>query len=164
MDRLCSVSSLLLSVLCCIALIHVELRMQEHHRLISHPVNFCDNMEGIILRKLQEDYGRWQFMTASRHWQKAKGRFRYITEVNTFLCNLSVTVACLLLCPGMRHIVIFSVFQTQLSSETESNGSRHVEINGFHFSGKQDAISRTKRSPPVDSQQKSTIKPWKFKC
>ena len=38
MDRLCSVSGLLLSVACCIALIHVELRIQEHHRLISHSV------------------------------------------------------------------------------------------------------------------------------
>ena len=35
---------------------------------------------------------------------------------------------------------------------------RHAyEINGFHFPGEQDAISRTKRSSPVDSQQKSTI-------
>ena len=122
MDRLCSVSGLLLSVLCCIALIHVELTIQEHHRLISHSVKFCDNMEGIILRKLQ-DNGRSQFMTASRHWQKAKSRFRYITDANTF-CQL-LWPACLLFCPGMRGIVKFSVFQTQLSSETEFKGSRH---------------------------------------
>ena len=70
----------------------MELRIQEHHRLLSQSVKFCDNMEGTILRKLQ-DYGRSQFMTASRHWQKAKSRFRYITDANTFLCNLSVTVA-----------------------------------------------------------------------
>ena len=81
MDCLCSVSRLLLSVLCCIALIHVELRIQEHHRLISHSVTFCDNMEGKILRKVQEHFGRWQVMTTSRHWQKAKGGFRHITEV-----------------------------------------------------------------------------------
>ena len=88
MDRLCSVSGLLLSVVCCIALIHVELRIQEHHRLISHSVTFCDNMETEILRKVQEDYGRWQVMTTSlsRHWQKTKGRFCYITDVD----NLSV--------------------------------------------------------------------------
>ena len=76
MDRLCSVSGLLLSVVCCIALIHVELRIQEHHRLISHSVTFCDNMEGEILRKVQEDYGKWRVMATSRHWQATKGRFR----------------------------------------------------------------------------------------
>jgi len=41
LDRLCSGSGLLLSVVCCIALIHVEFRIQEHHRLISHSVTFC---------------------------------------------------------------------------------------------------------------------------
>ena len=81
MDRLCSVSGLLLSVVCCIALIHVELRIQEHHRLISHSVTFCDNVEGEILRKVQEDYGRWRVMTTSRNWQKAKGRFHHIADV-----------------------------------------------------------------------------------
>ena len=59
MDRLCSGSGLLLSVVCCIALIHVELRIQEHHRLISHSAKFCDKMETVILRKVQQNYGRW---------------------------------------------------------------------------------------------------------
>ena len=129
MDRLCSVSGLLLSVLCCMALIHAELRIQEHHRLISHSVQFCDNMEGKILRKVQDDNGRWQVMTTSPHWQKAKGRFRYITDVNIFLCNLSLYCGVpvkVILCPGLRDIEIFSVFQTQLSSETDTNGRRHV--------------------------------------
>ena len=45
LNSLCSVSALLLSVVCCIALIHVELRIQEHHRLISHSVTVCDQME-----------------------------------------------------------------------------------------------------------------------
>ena len=81
MGRLCSVSGLLLSVMCCIALIHVELRIQEHHRLISHSVTFCDNMKREIIRKVQEDIGRWQVMTASRHWQKAKGRVHHIADV-----------------------------------------------------------------------------------
>ena len=45
LHSLCSVSTLLLSVVCCIALIHVELRIQEHHRLISHSVTVCDQME-----------------------------------------------------------------------------------------------------------------------
>ena len=57
---LCSVSALLLSVVCCMALIHVELRIQEHHRLISHSVTVCDQMETQILRKVQQNYERWQ--------------------------------------------------------------------------------------------------------
>ena len=57
-DTLCSASGLLLSVACCIALIHVELKIQEHHRLISHSVTFCDQMETEILRKVQQNYGK----------------------------------------------------------------------------------------------------------
>ena len=55
---LCSVSALLLSVVCCTALIRVELRIQEHHRLISHAVTVCDQMETHILRKVQQNYVR----------------------------------------------------------------------------------------------------------
>ncbi len=51
LNSFCSASGLLLSVVCCIAIIHVELRIQEHHRLISHSVAFCDKMETEILRK-----------------------------------------------------------------------------------------------------------------
>ena len=57
---LCSVSALLFSFVCCMALIHVELRIQEHHRLISHSVTVCDQMETQILRKVQQNYERWQ--------------------------------------------------------------------------------------------------------
>ena len=60
LNSLCSVSALLLSVACCMALIHVELRIQEHHRLISHSVTFCDQMQTQILRKVQQNYERWQ--------------------------------------------------------------------------------------------------------
>ena len=42
------------------ALIHVELRIQEHHRLISHSVTVCDQMETQILRKVEQNYERWQ--------------------------------------------------------------------------------------------------------
>ena len=63
LDRLCSGSGLLLSIVCCIALIHVELRVQENHRLISHSVTFCDNMETEILRKVRQNYKRWQVKT-----------------------------------------------------------------------------------------------------
>ena len=75
LDRLCSWSGLLLSVVCCIALIHVELRIQEHHRLISHAVTLCDNMETEILRKVQQSYERWQVKVPGRHWQPTKGKF-----------------------------------------------------------------------------------------
>ena len=75
LERLCSVSGLLLSFLCCIALIHVELRIQEHHRMISHSVIFCDKMEIEILRKVQQNYGRWQNTEMGSHWQETKGWF-----------------------------------------------------------------------------------------
>ena len=79
LDSLCSTSGLLLSVVCCIALIHVELRIQEHHRLISHSATFCDQMEAEILRKVQQNYGRWQDMKGSHsegHGQETRGEFR----------------------------------------------------------------------------------------
>ena len=72
LDRLCSGSGLLLSVVCCIALIHVELRIQEHHRLISHSAKFCDKMETEILRKVHQNYGSWQ-VDVTRNQQFTKG-------------------------------------------------------------------------------------------
>ena len=81
LDRLCSGSGLLLSIVCCIALIHVELRIQEHHRLISHSVTFCDNMETEILRKVQQYYGRWREMATGGYWQATKGRFRHVNDI-----------------------------------------------------------------------------------
>ena len=60
LGSLCSASGLLLSVVCCIALIHVEIRIQEQHRLISHSVTSCDQLETKILRKVQNNYARWQ--------------------------------------------------------------------------------------------------------
>ena len=82
LDSLCSMSGLVLSVVCCITLIHVELRIQEHHRLISHSVTCCDHMETKILRKVQENYGRWQEMKGSHsegHWQETRGEFFPLT-------------------------------------------------------------------------------------
>ena len=78
LQRLCCGTGLLLSVVCCIALIHVELRIQEHHRLISQSETFCDNMETEILRKVQQNYERWQFMDPGSHWQPTKGKFHNI--------------------------------------------------------------------------------------
>ena len=78
LDTLCSRSALLLSVVSCIALIHVELRMQEHHRLISHSITSCDQIEKKILKKLQpQTYGHWQGNKESHsegHWQEIRGQ------------------------------------------------------------------------------------------
>ena len=64
-----------LAVVCCIALIHVELRIQEHHRLISHSVTFCENLETEILQKVRQNYERWKVQDSGRHWQATKGKF-----------------------------------------------------------------------------------------
>ncbi|KAL9975857.1 hypothetical protein ACROYT_G013071 [Oculina patagonica] len=80
LHRLCSASGLLLSVVCCIALIHVELRIQEHYRLISHSVTFCDRMETEILRKVQQNYERRHVLTSGRHWQASKGEQETISR------------------------------------------------------------------------------------
>ena len=73
LDSLSCRSALLLSVVCCIALIHVELRLQEHHRLISTSVTCCDQMESKILQKVhwQQNNEEWQ-MTKGSHFLGVK--------------------------------------------------------------------------------------------
>jgi len=66
-SSLCSVSGLLLSVMCCVALIHVELRIQEHHRLIENSVTSCDQLEKKILQKVQQNYREWQLEKCSHN-------------------------------------------------------------------------------------------------
>ena len=82
LDVLCSRSALLLSVVCCIALIQVELRIQEHYRLISHSVTSCDQMEKEILRKLQpHNNNNWQATKESLlggHLQETRGKWRLL--------------------------------------------------------------------------------------
>ena len=63
-DSLCCKSGLLLSIVCCIALIHVELRVQEHHQLISHSVTRCGQLETEILR-VHQNNGRWRVTESS---------------------------------------------------------------------------------------------------
>ena len=80
LNSLCSVSALLLSVVCCMALIHVELRIQEHHRMISHSVTVCDQMEKQILRNVQQNYERRQVTKADGlkgHLQGTNGKERF---------------------------------------------------------------------------------------
>ena len=72
LHSLCSVSALLLSVLCCTALIHVELRIQEHHRLISHSETLCETQ---ILRKVQQNYERKQATKAESLKGKTSSRW-----------------------------------------------------------------------------------------
>ncbi|KAJ7360566.1 hypothetical protein OS493_015670 [Desmophyllum pertusum] len=87
LDRLCSASGLLLSVVCCIALIHVQLTIQEHHRLVSNSVTFCDQMKIEILRKVEENYGSRQVMASTgRHWQATKGEQETVLKTKT-LCT-----------------------------------------------------------------------------
>ena len=83
-DSLSCRSALLLSVVCCIALIHVELRLQEHHRLISTSVTCCDQMESKILQKVQQNNEEWQ-MTKGSHFlggQRQQTTGRFVTDVN----------------------------------------------------------------------------------
>ena len=63
LGSLCAVSGLLLSIACCIALVHVEFRIQEHHRLLSHPTTFCHHIENEILREVQMNFKRWAAAT-----------------------------------------------------------------------------------------------------
>ena len=63
-DSLCCKSGLLLSILCCIALIHVELRVQEHHQLISHSVTLCGQLQTEIVR-FHPKNGRWRVTESS---------------------------------------------------------------------------------------------------
>ena len=88
LDKLGCRSSLLLSVVSCIALIHVELRIQEHRQLISESVTSCDHMEAKILQKLQaqghKDSQVNRESHSEGHWQKARGikwrQFLFLTS------------------------------------------------------------------------------------
>ena len=73
LDRLCCTSGLLLSIACCVAVIHVEFRIQEQQRLITHTTTVCNQMETEILRKVQQNFKRWGEM-AEEITQRNKGR------------------------------------------------------------------------------------------
>ena len=59
-NSFCSTSGFILSVVCCMTLIHVELKLQEHHRMISQSATFCDQMKKEVLQEVQQFYERWQ--------------------------------------------------------------------------------------------------------
>ena len=74
---LCSTSCFLLSVVCCIALFHVEFRIHEHHRLISQLVTFRQEIQREIA-KVQQDCKKGR-VTKSNHpdiWQNTNGGWK----------------------------------------------------------------------------------------
>ena len=82
LHSLCSVSGLLLSIVCCAALIHLELRIQKYDRLISHSATFCEQMEKEILRKVQQYHGRWEAVTRSQ-WKETRGNSKARSSFST---------------------------------------------------------------------------------
>ena len=76
LDRLCCTSGLLLSIACCVAVIHVEFRIQEQKRLMTQTslTTVCDKMETEILRKVEQNYKYW-LETRGGSWQENKGKF-----------------------------------------------------------------------------------------
>lgn len=75
-NSFCCTSVLLLSVVCCVALIHVELKLQEHHGVISQSATFCDQMEKEVIQEVQQNYERWQInkvRNSEGTWQEAQG-------------------------------------------------------------------------------------------
>ena len=108
LHSLCSVSALLLSVVCCMALIHVELRIQEHHRLISHSVTVCDQMETQILRKVEQNYERWQV----RKVDNFKDQRQETNGEDKLENNVRFSLLPIYICPKK---VPFSVFRVGVS-------------------------------------------------
>ena len=60
LDRLSSGSGLLLFLLCFIALIHHQLRIQENHRLILDSSELFNKLETEIFRKIQQNDMKWR--------------------------------------------------------------------------------------------------------
>ncbi|KAJ7318666.1 hypothetical protein OS493_037368 [Desmophyllum pertusum] len=90
LGHFCSVAGLLLSIACCIALVHVEFRIQEHHRLLSHPTTFCDQIEEKILHKVQKNFKRWAAVKGENdlnevrgHEESASRQKRSVSSVNS---------------------------------------------------------------------------------
>ena len=76
LDRLCYTSGLLLSIACCVALIHVEFRIQEQQQLILQTTTVCDEMETEILVKVQQNNKHWlEKRGGSVSWRENEGKF-----------------------------------------------------------------------------------------
>ena len=83
LNRLCSGSGLLLSVFCCVALIHQELRIQENHQMILNSANEFAKMETEILRKVQKNIRGWHSLKPESTMRLAtKGNLELIFTAN----------------------------------------------------------------------------------
>ena len=74
LGSLCGMSGLLLSIVCCVVLVHVEFKIQQHNRLLSYPTTICDQVEEEILRKVQLNLNRWAVATEEK-LSEGKGKF-----------------------------------------------------------------------------------------
>ena len=89
-NSFCCSSGFLLSVVCCITLIHVELRLQELHRVISQSATFCDQMKKEVLQEVQENYERWQInkdRNSEGTWHEAQGEviiFKHLSRLEEY--------------------------------------------------------------------------------
>ncbi|XP_068677034.1 uncharacterized protein [Montipora foliosa] len=74
LDSLCTKSGLLLSVLCCVALIHTEIKLKEHDRQISHSVKLYSHVEE-ELQELRQNNARWKITKANQQevWRSKDG-------------------------------------------------------------------------------------------
>ena len=107
LHSLCSASALLLSGVCCIALIHVGLRIQELHRLISHSVTFCDQMEKQILGKVPRNYERWLVKTVDSlkgSWSKKSGKEQFYSNLLSLSANPHAHTVYFISCTSFCHL------------------------------------------------------------
>ena len=127
LHSLCSVSALLLSFGCYIALIHVELQIKEHHRLMSHSVTFCDQMHKQILRKVQQNYERWQFTKAGGvkgHLQRTNGEEQFYNSNTQSYYQLVSDPSIMKIILGWYVSICIFIMLFRLPLESETRGLR----------------------------------------
>ena len=88
-DKLCCRSALLLSVVSCISLIHVELRIQEHHQLISHSLTSCDHMEAKILQNYNRRATKTLKLTGKAIQKVIGKRHEVLNGVSFYFCYIA---------------------------------------------------------------------------
>ena len=77
LDSLCTKSGLLLSVLCCVALVHTEIKVKEHDRQISYSVKLYSQVE-TELQELRQNNARWKITKANQQEvRRAKGEISF---------------------------------------------------------------------------------------
>ena len=161
---------MLLSVVCCIALIHVELRIQEHHRLISSSVTYCAQMEKHILQKIQQNNKDWQITKGSHlAGQREQTTGKFVKDINdhvkfepkgAVMAQYFFEPMCLM-CHGSR----IKYNQKYFMERKQFLVGNSIFLR-FHlltllllflaiFQGPEVINSRQKRASPVKSQQKS---------